>query len=96
MKGKIELVDGGLFIEFGLFKTALDPVFLPQLQLKLKEVIYHFERCPISVFGKDRSNVPLEIISKIILRYSSLQTTEIYLGKVSDTEAIRWIENLYA
>jgi integrase len=43
-----------------------------------------------------RSNVPLEIISKIILRHSSLQTTEIYLGKVSDNEAIRWIENLYA
>jgi integrase len=43
-----------------------------------------------------RSNVPLEIISKIILRHSSLKTTEIYLGKVSDTEAIRWIENLYA
>ena len=41
-----------------------------------------------------RSNVPLEIISKIILRHSSLKTTEIYLGKVSDTEAIRWIENL--
>jgi integrase len=43
-----------------------------------------------------RSNVPLEIISKKILRHSSLQTTEIYLGKVSDNEAIRWIENLYA
>jgi integrase len=43
-----------------------------------------------------RSNVPLEIISKVILRHSSLQTTEIYLGKVSDTEAIRWIENLYS
>ena len=43
-----------------------------------------------------RSNVPLEIISKVILRHSSLKTTEIYLGKVSDNEAIRWIENLYA
>jgi integrase len=43
-----------------------------------------------------RSNVPLEIISKVILRHSSLQTTEIYLGKVSDNEAIRWIENLYS
>ena len=42
-----------------------------------------------------RSNVPLEIISKVILRHSSLSTTEIYPGKVSDTEAIRWIENLY-
>ena len=43
-----------------------------------------------------RSNVPLEIISKVILRHSRIKTTEIYLGKVSDTEAIRWIENLYA
>ncbi|MGD8209460.1 MAG: site-specific integrase [Desulfobacterales bacterium] len=43
-----------------------------------------------------RSNVPLEIISKLILRHSSLQTTEICIGKVSGTEAIRWIENLYA
>jgi hypothetical protein len=53
VKGKIELVDGGLFIEFGLLKTALDPIFFPQLQLKLKEVIYHLKRCPISVSGKD-------------------------------------------
>ena len=42
-----------------------------------------------------RANVPLEIISKVILRHTSISTTEIYLGKVSDTEAIRWIENLY-
>jgi hypothetical protein len=52
VKGKIELVDGGLFIELGLLKAALDPVFFPQLQLKLKEVIDHLKRCPISVFGK--------------------------------------------
>jgi len=43
-----------------------------------------------------RSGVPIEIISKIILRHANLSTTQIYLGKVSDTEAIRWIENLYA
>jgi integrase len=43
-----------------------------------------------------RSNVPLEIISKVILRHSNLSTTQIYLGKVSDAEAIRWIEKLYA
>jgi integrase len=43
-----------------------------------------------------RSNVPLEMISKISLRHSSLRTTEIYLGKVSGSEAIRWIENLYS
>lgn len=45
---------------------------------------------------ESRSNGPLEIISKVILRHSSLQTTDNYLGKVSDTEAIKWIENLYA
>jgi integrase len=43
-----------------------------------------------------RSGVPLEIVSKLILRHSNLSTTQIYLGKVSDSEAIRWIENLYA
>ena len=43
-----------------------------------------------------RSNVPLEIISKVILRHANLSTTQIYLGKVSDTEAIRWIENPYS
>ncbi len=43
-----------------------------------------------------RSGVPIEIISKVILRHANLQTTQIYLGKVPDTEAMRWIENLYA
>ena len=43
-----------------------------------------------------RSSVPLEIVSKIILRHANLSTTQMYLGKVSDSEATRWIENLYA
>lgn len=43
-----------------------------------------------------RSGVPIEIVSKIILRHANLSTTQRYLGKISDTEAIRWIENLYA
>ncbi len=33
-----------------------------------------------------RSGVPLEIVSKIILRHSNLSTTQIYLGKISDSE----------
>ena len=33
---------------------------------------------------------------KEILGHENLSTTQIYLGKVSDAEAIRWIENLYA
>lgn len=42
-----------------------------------------------------RSGTPLEIVSKVILRHANLSTTQRYLGKVSDTEAMRWIENLY-
>ena len=42
-----------------------------------------------------RAGVPIEIISKVILRHSDLSTTQQYLGKVSDIEAIRWIENLH-
>ncbi len=42
-----------------------------------------------------RAGTPLEIVSKIILRHANLSTTQRYLGKVSDTEAIRWIENIY-
>jgi len=42
-----------------------------------------------------RCGVPLEIVSKVILRHSNLSTTQMYLGKISDTEAMKWIENLY-
>lgn len=42
-----------------------------------------------------RSGLPIEIVSKVILRHANLSTTQRYLGKISDTEAIRWIENLY-
>ena len=42
-----------------------------------------------------RSGTPIEIVSKVILRHANLSTTQRYLGKVSDAEAVRWIENLY-
>ena len=42
-----------------------------------------------------RAGTPIEIISKVILRHQNLAITERYLGKVTDIEAIRWIENLY-
>jgi integrase/recombinase XerD len=42
-----------------------------------------------------RSGTPIEIVSKVILRHANLATTQRYLGKVSDMEAMRWIENLY-
>ena len=42
-----------------------------------------------------RAGVPIEIVSKIILRHTNLSTTQRYLGKISDVEALRWIENLH-
>ena len=42
-----------------------------------------------------RAGVPIEIISKVILRHSNLSTTQQYLGKVSDIEAMRWVETLH-
>lgn len=42
-----------------------------------------------------RSGAPLEIVSKIILRHSNLSTTQRYLGKVSDIEAMRWIDSIH-
>jgi integrase/recombinase XerD len=42
-----------------------------------------------------RSGIPLEIVSKIILRHANLSTTQRYLGNVNDSEAVRWIENLH-
>jgi integrase len=43
-----------------------------------------------------RSGVPIEIISKIILRHANLSTKQIYLGNISDSEALKWIETLYS
>jgi integrase len=43
-----------------------------------------------------RNGVPLEVISKVILRHSDLKTTQMYLGKVTDAEAIRWVDVLHS
>jgi integrase/recombinase XerD len=43
-----------------------------------------------------RSGVPIEIVSKVILRHSNLSPTQRYLGKISDIEAMKWIDKLYA
>jgi integrase len=42
-----------------------------------------------------RSGTPLEIVSKVLLRHSNLSTTQVYLGKISGVEAMRWIDNLH-
>jgi integrase len=42
-----------------------------------------------------RSGTQIEIVSKVLLRHSNLSTTQRYLGKISDAEAMRWIDNLH-
>ncbi len=42
-----------------------------------------------------RNGIPLEVISKVILRHQDLKTTQVYLGKISDQEAIRWMDILH-
>ena len=42
-----------------------------------------------------RNGIPLEVISKIILRHQDLKTTQMYLGKVSEAEALRWMDVLH-
>ena len=42
-----------------------------------------------------RAGTPSETVSKIILRHSNLSTTQRYLGKVSDMETMRWIDNIH-
>lgn len=42
-----------------------------------------------------RSGTPIEFVSVVILRHADLSTTQRYLGKVNNKEAIRWIETLY-
>jgi integrase len=39
-----------------------------------------------------RNGIPLEVVSKVLLRHQDLKTTQMYLGKITDTEAIRWMD----
>ena len=42
-----------------------------------------------------RNGVPLEIVSKVILRHQDLKTTQAYLGRVTESEAIHWMDVLH-
>ena len=42
-----------------------------------------------------RNGVPLEVISKVLPRHQDLKTTQMYLGKISEAEAVRWMDVLH-
>ncbi len=37
----------------------------------------------------------IEIVSKLIFRHANLSTTQRYLGRITDVEAMTWIGNLH-
>jgi integrase/recombinase XerD len=42
-----------------------------------------------------RNGIPLEVVSKVLLRYQDLKTTQMYLGRITETEALRWMDVLH-
>ena len=70
-------------------------MFIKKLGSKLKVSLSPHDLRRYSATYASRKRVPLEIVSKIILRHQDLKTTQIYLGKVSEHEAIRWMDILH-
>lgn len=69
--------------------------FIKKLGSKLQIVLSPHDLRRYSATYASRNGVPLEIVSKVILRHQDLKTTQIYLGKVSEHEAIRWMDILH-
>ncbi len=69
--------------------------FIRKLGAKLDITISPHDLQRYSATYANRNGVPLEIVSKVILRHQDLKTTQVYLGKVSEHEAIRWIDILH-
>jgi integrase len=69
--------------------------FIGKLGKKLNLKITPHDRRRHSATYASRNGVPLEIVSKVILRHQNLKTTQLYLGRVSEPEAIRWMDILH-
>jgi integrase/recombinase XerD len=69
--------------------------FIKNLGTKLHVTLSPHDLRRYSAPYASRNGVPLEIVSKVIPRHQDLKTTQIYLGKVSEQEAIRWMDILH-
>ncbi|NMC75469.1 MAG: site-specific integrase, partial [Geobacteraceae bacterium] len=69
--------------------------FMRKLRAKLSITISPHDLRRYSATYASHNGVPLEIVSKVILRHQDLKTIQIYLGKVSEHEAIRWMDILH-
>jgi integrase/recombinase XerD len=66
-----------------------------QLGRRLNVVLTPHDLRRYSATYASRNGVPLEIVSKVILRHQDLKTTQAYLGRVTESEAIRWMDVLH-
>jgi integrase len=68
---------------------------IKQLGGRLNVVLTPHDLRRYSATYASRNGVPLEIVSKVILRHQDLKTTQAYLGRVTESEAIRWMDVLH-
>jgi integrase/recombinase XerD len=66
-----------------------------QLGERLNVILTPHDLRRYSATYASRNGVPLEIVSKVILRHQDLKTTQSYLGRVTESEAIRWMDVLH-
>jgi len=76
-------------------KKAFDQSRIKGLGVQLKISIRPHDLRRHSATYASRNGVPLEIVSKVILRHQDLKTTQAYLGKVSESESIRWMDIIH-
>ncbi len=75
------------------YSTAMS--LIKRLGTKLNVRVAPHDLRRYSATYASRNGVPLEVVSKVILRHQDLKTTQVYLGKISDSEAIRWMDVLH-
>ena len=62
---------------------------------RLKVVLTPHDLRRYSATHASRNGIPLEIVSKVILQHQDFKTTQAYLGRISEVEAIRRMDILH-
>jgi integrase/recombinase XerD len=68
---------------------------IKQLGGRLNVVLTPHDLRRYSATYASQNGVPLEIVSKVIPRHQDLKTTQVYLGRVTESDAIRWMDVLH-
>jgi integrase/recombinase XerD len=94
---KTYIESGGLLPDQRLFPICYSTArsFVKKLGDNLNIKIRPHDLRRHSATYASRNGIPLEVISKVILRHQDLKTTQMYLGRISETEALRWMDLLH-